>query len=223
MHPRFRQLCIAVAASALTSLACSVHAQNLELLIQHQSTSMGADGVERSSAFSERMTRSNDQIWIHRVIPANAPDEHAHAGEKEHKHLEWQTAVRWISKEPNGAVKLRLVPRDEKFIVNVSKTDFENVGFAGSWSGSWNLMDPAVLKRMTLVSTKGDFKTYKTFDKGRQVDVVWNTKLDIPMSVESKDATSRNKTTVKLLAVSKAQPWDALKGYQSKDYTDYLD
>ena len=53
--------------------------------------------------------------------------------------------------------------------------------------------------------------------------VVWNTKLQLPMRVESTDATSRRQTVVQVLGAPASRPWDKLQGFTQKDYSDYLD
>ena len=72
-------------------------------------------------------------------------------------------------------------------------------------------------------AVSGDLTTYTLAEKGRNVKVVWNTKLRIPMLVESSDPSSRRQTTVQVLPAASSRPWDQLHGYAKKDYSDYLD
>ena len=206
-------------------LACSpVYAQDVELLVKHTAVSFGPDGVKRSHEFSERVSRAKDSLWISRVLPKESHSEHEHAkGGKEHKHIDVTTASRWISRDADGAVQMRLVPNDEKVVVAVSKTDYGNVGFDGSWAAAWSLVDPAALKRMKRVGIAGDLTTYVLAEPSRSVKVVWNAKLQIPVSVESNDKTSRRHTLVQVVSNSAARPWDKLQGFTQKDYSDYLD
>lgn len=199
-------------------------AQGVELLVKHLTVSTGADGVKRSTEFSERLTRTPNAVWLSRVLLPAAHSDHDHAkGGDEHKHLDTATAPRWISRAANGDLTLKLVPRGERMLVNVSPVDYNNVGFDGSWTAAWSLMDPAVLKRMKTVKTSGDLTTYTLAEKGRNLKVVWNTKLQIPERVESSDANSRRETLVQVLGTPKSLPWEKLQGFMQKDYSDYLD
>lgn len=218
-----KSLRVALVMTALLAgtAAC---AQEVELLVKHTAVSYGPDGVKRSTEFSERVSRAKDSLWISRVLPTESHSDHEHAkGGKEHKHLDVTTASRWISRDASGAVQMRLVPNDEKVVVAVSKTDYGNVGFDGSWAAAWGLVDPAALKRMKASATARDLTTYTLNEKGRAVKVVWNSKLQMPVSVESSDKTSRRQTLVQVVSSAPARPWDKLKGFTQKDYSDYLD
>ena len=212
---------LAFAAMLAGTAAC---AQDVELLVKHTAVSYGPDGVKRSTEFSERVSRAKDSLWISRVLPKELHSDHEHAkGGKEHKHLDVTTASRWISRDASGAVQMRLVPNDERVLVAVSKADYGNVGFDGSWAAAWSLVDPATLKRMKASATARDLTTYTLNEKGRAVKVVWNSKLQMPVSVESNDKASRRQTLVQVISSAPARPWERLQGFTQKDYSDYLD
>ena len=212
---------LAVAALLASTAAC---AQDVELLVKHTAVSYGPDGVRRSTEFSERVSRTKDSLWISRVLPKESHSDHDHAkGGKEHKHIDVTTASRWISRDANGAVQMRLVPNAEKVVVAVSKADYGNIGFDGSWAAAWSLVDPAALKRMKPVGVAGDLTTYVQTEQDRSVKIVWNSKLQMPVSVESNDKTSRRQTLVQVVSSSPVRPWDKLQGFTQKDYSDYLD
>ena len=198
------------------------YAQNVELLVKHFAVSTGPDGIKRSTEFSERLTRTQDSLWISRVLPSGAHSDHAQGGDA-HKHLDVSTASRWITRAANGDMLFRLVPNDEKVLVTVTRTDYGNVGFDESWAAAWSLMDPATLKRMKAGPAAGDLTTYTLAEKDRKLKVVWNAKLQIPMLVESSDKSSRRQTVVQVLGIAAPRPWDKLQGFTPKDYSDYLD
>ena len=207
---------------ALLSLP-HVHAQSVELLVKHLAVSSGPDGVTRSTEFSEQLIRTRDTVWISRVLPSAAHSDHDHAkGGDAHKHLDATTASRWISRTENGDMALKLVPKDGKVLVNVTRTDYSNVGFDGSWAAAWSLIDPAMLKRMKATTT-GDLITYTLAEKDRSLKVVWNPKLQLPVRVESSDKNSRRQTLVQVISTSASLPWEKLQGFTQKDYSDYLD
>ena len=218
-----RTLRAGLASLALLALP-HIHAQTVDLLVKHFAVSQGADGVKRSTEFSERLTRTSDSVWISRVLPTGAHSGHDHArGGDAHKHLDVSTASRWIARAPNGDIALQLVPNDGKVLVTVTRTDYGNVGFDGSWAAAWSLIDPATLKRMKAGPVAGDLATYTLAENDRLLKVVWNTKLQIPMLVESSDASSRRQTVVQVLGAPASLPWDKLQGFTRKDYSDYLD
>lgn len=217
-----------VYAQASAQVNTPQQAPDLTLLVTHTAVANGVDGIKRTSEFSERITRSTGNVWIARVLPAAAHAEHAHgkAGgklEKDHKHLDVSTASRWLARDATGALQMRLVPNDEKVIVQVSQTDYGNIGFDGSWSASWSLIDPAKLKQMKAGPTIGDLTSYTKAEKGGQIKVVWNNQLQIPVSVVSSDGTSRRETMVQSTGAPSTKPWEKLQGYTFKDYSDYLD
>lgn len=218
---RFRL--VGLASAALLAMPYA-WAQDVELLVTHSEVSSGADGVRRSTEFSERMSRSRDNIWISRVLPSGSRSGHEQAkADRQHKHLDVSTASRWITHGADGTVQVRIVPNDERVVVNVGKTDYGNIGFDGSWTAAWNLIDPALLTRMKAGRVAGGLTTYTLLETGRNLKVVWNGKLQIPAMIESTDRSSRRQTVVQVLDRSAARPWDKLRGLPQKDYSDYLD
>jgi hypothetical protein len=220
MHQTLK-LTLAGVTLLAASWAC---AQDVELLVKHTAVSSGTDGIKRTTEYAERISRSKDNVWVSRVLPAKGHTDHDHAKDgKAHKHLDVFTASRWISKDAGGNAQISLVPSDQRVLVNISKTDWENVGFDGSWDAAWGLIDPASLKRMKTATVAGDLTTYTLVEKGRSMKVVWNTKLRVPMLVESSDALSRRQTSVQVLQAALSRPWDRLRDFEKKDYSDYLD
>jgi hypothetical protein len=105
----------------------------------------------------------------------------------------------------------------------VDKTDFANIDFDGSWFAAYYLIDPKALKDMKSAAKKGDLTTYMSADKARQLRVVWNDRLKIPVLVESISGASSKRTVVQIQAPATTLPWQATQRYTRKDYSDYLD
>jgi hypothetical protein len=220
MHQSLK-ITLASVTLMVASWAC---AQDLELLVKHTAVVSGADGIKRSTEYAERVSRNKDNVWVSRVLQAKAHSDHDHAkGAKAHKHLDVSTASRWISKDAVGNAQISLVPNEQKVLVIVSKSDWENVGFDGSWDAAWGLIDPTSFKRMKASTETGNLTTYTLAEKGRNVKIVWNTTLRIPVLVESSDASARRQTSVQVLQVAAVRPWDRLRNFEKKDYSDYLD
>jgi hypothetical protein len=214
----------ALAALLACCMALPAAAQNVDLLVTHTTIAAGADGIKRSTEFSERMVRRDNQVWIERVVPQgwHLAIDPAHA-DKEHKHLDVAVAARLITHDDAGKLRVRLASRQDKVLVDVDKTDFANIDFDGSWLAAYHLIDPAALKGMKPGGTKGDLTTYLSADKARQLKVVWNDKLNVPVLVESVSGASSKKTVVEIKPPARALPWQVTQQYTRKDYSDYLD
>ncbi|MBI2770426.1 MAG: hypothetical protein HYX47_12445 [Burkholderiales bacterium] len=107
------------------------------------------------------MSRTKDNLWVSRVLPADSHSAGGHPkGDKAHKHLYVATASRWITRDATGKAQLKLVPAHGKVVVTVGKADYDSVGFDGSWDAAWGLIDAGTLKRMKPESTSGDLTTY---------------------------------------------------------------
>ena len=74
-----------------------------------------------------------------------------HAGEAAetgHKHLDTATAARWISRQADGKLVVKLVSDEKRRTFEVGQVDYGNIGFDGSWAAARHLLDPALLKTM---------------------------------------------------------------------------
>ena len=211
-------------AVMLAGFAQTIQAQNLNLLLQHTSVAFGADGVKRTFEFSEHVYRRAQWVWVERVMPdaPHSEQDHPHEG-AEHRHLDVAAAARWVSRNANGVTALRLVSSEDKAVVDIAPVEYGNVGFDGSWETAYHLIDPAVLKRMKAGKLDGDLRTYERSEQGAKLTVVWNERLQFPVSVESSGTGGLRRTVVRQLPAPKVEPWNSLSGYQNKDYSDYLD
>ena len=201
---------------------------NLNLLVEHDISEVGADGVTRSIHFQERVIRRDNVVWIERVIPAAARDalEHA-AGGREHKHLDVAGAALWVALEEGKVLNVRLVNAHDKAVINVPAAEYGNIGFDGNWENAWHLLDPRQLKNMKplTVTAPVGMHWYETSTGNRTVRVLWDDKAAIPRRVMSDDKSgmARKRMTAKDIAAPQGAPWALLGGYQQKEYSDYLD
>ncbi len=208
----------------VSALGASAFAQDATLMVKHLAVSVGADGIKRTIEYAERMVRSNNQVWVERIVPPDSHNEEEHKGaSKAHKHLDVAVAPRWVVRKPDGTLVVHLAARSEQALVNIAKVDYDNIGFDGSWITAYHLIDPASLKRMKVTSTQGNLTSYASNDANRSIKVVWNDKLKLPVSVETRNGTSSKRTLVEVLAQAKTSPWESVKKYHSKEYSDYLD
>jgi len=223
MRARLQQCVVAALAACAGAAALPAQAQDADLLVRHTIVSAGGDGIKRTTEFSERVVRRQDQVWIERIVPPGWHVDHEHAtGDKAHKHLDVAVAARWLQRDKAGKPALRLASAQDKVLVDVAPPDYANVGFDGSWTAAYHLIDPASLKKLRPSGTAGDLTTYTSKDKDRSLKVVWNDRLQYPVLVESSNGPSSRRTVVQAQPAG-ASPWDATRGYQRKDYSDYLD
>ena len=224
---------LAIAAAGFFSSAGAA-VSNLNLLVEHDISEVGADGVTRSMHFQERVYRRDKVVWIERVIPAAARDvRYGHAGrehateEREHKHLDVAGAALWVVLEEGKVLNVRLVNAHDKAVINIPAAEYGNVGFDGNWENTWHLLDPRQLKTMKplTVTAPAGMRWYETATGNRTVRVLWDEKAAIPLRVMSDDKSgaARKRMTAKDIAVPRGAPWALLSGYQQKEYSDYLD
>jgi hypothetical protein len=203
-------------------------APDVSLEVTHQSSVLGADGIKRSSVFSERVVRQGDTVWIERVMPAGAHHEDDHAkskvgAAKDHKHADLSAATRWIQRLPDGKLKFRLVAMHDKVVVNVPPAEYGTVGFDGGWLAAYHLIDPTVLKTMKAGESTSQGQWYESSKNGNKVRVLWDAKREMPLEVISQGPNGSRSTMVKSLGVAIKSPWAMTSKFAQKDYSDFLD
>jgi len=220
-------LCMIMALAGFTPPAVAA-AGELNLAIRHEIVSLGSDGINRKSEFGERLYRRNDQVWVERIIPAGAHSDSDHANHAEdHKHLDLAASARWITREAKGGLRVRLVNRYERMIVDITPPDYNNVGFDGDWDTAYHLISPKHLASMkpTGQTAPAGSKWYESRNQSGWVKVLWDEKEQYPRQVESgNDARTSHKSMMATVTPAPSHlPWTALKAYQQKEYSDTLD
>jgi hypothetical protein len=211
-------------------------APDVSLQVTHSSVAMGADGIKRSTEFSERVLRRGNTVWIERVMPAHADHDLHHAlasaqaikvTAKAHAHPDLGAATRWIEQTADGKIRLRLVSVHDKTIVNIAPAEYGTVGFDGSWPAAYHLIDPVVLKKLQPGSktAQGQWYASPAAPGTGQVRVLWDAQRAVPLQVltRSADGLSSRSTTVRLLPDTDKAPWRATTAFAEKDYSDFLD
>jgi hypothetical protein len=217
-----------VFAGLLVSVGLLAQAEDLALKIDHETTSLSADGVTRITRFSERLVRRDQQSWLARIIPAGAHEDADHKlGGKSHKHMDVNAASRWVLKGADGKLRVRVVNDHEKLVVDVPPTDYGNIGFDGRWSTANQLIDPAQLQRMKASSRQAPAgaRWYEGGSRDNRVWLLWDEKAQYPRRIESANARG---TQSSLMVVTREPmpdrlPWTGLESYAQKEYSDLLD
>ncbi len=213
---------------AFVVIANPVLAGDLTLLITHDSKTLAADGITRTLHFQEKVYRQAQNVWVERVLPAHAHEQGEHqADAKEHKHLDMDASARWISKVDPQKARLRLVNQFDKQIVNVTAGDYDAVGFDGQWNSAYSLMDPRQIKvlKVSKRAAPAGSQWYEGQKDGNYLRVLWDYTQAFPRRVESGNSvgTQQRIMQVEVETTPKQMPWQTLKGYQEKDYSDFLD
>lgn len=204
------------------------HAKDLALKIDYDSTAIGADGVTRTTRYSDKLIRRDNDSWFARVLPAHAHDEDEHAkGGKGHKHLDTTAAARWVTRQDDGKLQVRLVNTHEKMVVDIPKAEYSNIGFDGEWSTVSQLISTEQIKRMKVLSAPAPAgsRWYESRRGNLTVKVLWDERQEFPRKIESVAANGlyRSSVTATPQAMPATLPWSELKSFVRKEYTDFLD
>ncbi len=223
---------VALVASAwLLFAAGAAHAApppDIDALVSYETRQVMPSGVTRTDTWQERLVRRGEQVWTERVLP-----EHRHASQSAnphagHKHLNAETAARWLRSGPRGEVELKLVDREHKVVVAVPKAEFASVSFDGRADAAGSIVPAAVVKPMKTdgpATPAGQWRVERS--QGWSHRVLWSEANQLAMQVESKrdDGSVSRRVSVQLRppAAGAAAPWDSLADYRTRQYDEYMD
>ncbi|KWB21534.1 hypothetical protein WL32_15360 [Burkholderia cepacia] len=245
-----RQIFCALAGGMIALPACA--AADLDAVLLHESRTVTADGVTRTTLYRERMVRRDGHVWVERVLPAVSAgggqgDDHdhdhdagpgrragvqpaaAHAG---HRHFNFQAAARHVTYDGKTA-RIEYVDAANRTVVSVPPAEYETTGFDGSWDNAYYVTPPSQLKRLA-VAKRGDAPGTLWYEQAvdtpgaRGVNrILWSETLQAPLSVEYRSADGRVVRKLTLTPAPAARreppPWTTLARYARKEYADYLD
>lgn len=220
---------------ASTTSYAAPAAPDLDLSITYYSRVLTPEGVTRESRYEETMLRRPGHVWVERVL---APAMEAHEGhnqkmalktaQHEHKHFNPVVIPRHVMLEKN-TVRVEYIDAHDKVVVSIPKSEYDNVNFDGSWENSFYLLDPKLVAAMPLsrqVSKVAGARWREAEKNGVFQRVLWDEQKQIPLMIESGDRanTFYRRVDVKQQAsISKAQPWNNVRNYAQREYSDYLD
>ncbi|KEY60852.1 hypothetical protein [Serratia sp. DD3] len=183
--------------------------------------------------YRDLMYRRTDQVWIERELPENlrasqahGHDDHAspHAG---HAHSEAQGAPLLIKRDAaTGKVSVQVILDELHRVIDVELAHYGNVGYGGSWSAAYWLIDPNALSRMEKQGGVKDGVQHYLLQKGeRTIQVAWDVAGQYARSIEQRDShgTSIQRMTATPFNDPQILPWQKLTDYQRGDYSDLLD
>jgi hypothetical protein len=200
---------------------------SLDFTVKYYNRVLSPEGVLRESHYEEKMMRRPGNVWAYRVLPAHAKIYHEHE-EHLHSHFNHVVVPRHITFDGHHAA-IDFVDANEKIVVSIEPTEFENVSFDGSWLNAYFLVDPDFVRKLPMSTRKSPVTSahwHETEKDGVFQRILWDDKNMIPLIAESGDLkhTFFNRVEVQLKSgLSKELPWTNLKGYSQKIYADFLD
>ncbi|PVZ83958.1 hypothetical protein C9426_24815 [Serratia sp. S1B] len=226
--------------SALPSVAAAVQQKDqaavvppVNLRLSYENRSIGHDGIIRDSRYTDLMYRRTDRVWIERELPANLRASQAHGHDAHdsphagHAHSEAQGAPLLITRDAaTGKVTVQVVLDELHRVIDVELAHYGNVGYGGSWSAAYWLIDPTALSRMEKQGAVQDGVQHYLLQKGeRTVKVAWDVAGQYARSIEQRDShdTSVQRMTATPFNDPQILPWQKLTDYQRGDYSDLLD
>ena len=216
--------------AACASIKPAVEKQGpaLKLNIQYYDKVLTSEGMLRESRYEETMVRRAGHVWSSRVLPPSAHEHVAHENEQEHKHFNPTILPRHIELQ-DGKLKVEFVDEENKQLINIAATEYQDVSFDGSWPNAFYLIDPKVVLSLTASQRKSNVlgaTWYEQKKHGVFQRVLWDHKNMIPLEVETGTLNGavykRVSVTLKPLNDREA-PWENLSGYASREYSDFLD
>ncbi|WP_197091784.1 hypothetical protein [Serratia oryzae] len=226
----------------LVMVALPVQAQNtaqpaeapaVNLRLSYENRSIGHDGIQRDSRYTDLMYRRAGLVWIERELPqsvrasaAHGHDDSAspHAG---HAHSEAQGAPLLIRRDAQtGQVSVQAVLHNLRRVIDVELAHYGNVGYGGSWAAAYWLIEPAALSRMEKQGPEQrGIQHYQLQQGERTIKVAWDVAGQYARSIEQRDShgTSIQSMTATPFVAPPVLPWQQLADYQRGDYSDLLD
>jgi hypothetical protein len=250
MNAIARRILAGLACGGAAALACAAPAPALDAVLLHESVTVGADGVTRTTTYRERMVRREGHVWVERVKPgADGEAEHAHAHDHAHapapagvrpvaaqahaghKHFDFASATRHVTYD-GQRVRIEYVSAAERTVVDVPPAEYETTGFDGSWDNAYYLTPPARLKPLAASAKPGRAPGTRWYEQqvgsggARGMNrILWSETLQAPLAIEYRSADGRvtRKLTLTPVARAATPPWTRLQGYARKEYADFLD
>lgn len=218
--------CLVVALNG--AISCTVFAQeNASFKVEHNSMTIGRDGVTRQTSYSENLYRNGNQLLYVRNLPKNIPSRDKPERHDE-RHFDSNLSPQLISLKNNGEVTFTFLDLDNKIRIEVPKVEFNTIGFSGSWADAFSLVDPSLLKKMIKKEpgSKANTVWYEQLNDRGLTRILWDEKNKIASIVEvsSKDGLIKNRSTSELISLNSMNPlFTKANGFTIKVISDYRD
>jgi hypothetical protein len=220
-----------VALPLVASAAGDSAAPDQNLRITHHVMTIGKDGVQRDSRYSDLMYRRAGALWVERELPPSLREDHDHEAREGkvhigHAHADNTAAPLWVRRDDAGKVQVGMVLRQQRKLIEIDAANYGNVGYSGSWANSYWLVDPASLTRMKDLGAAGKgVQRYELQQSQGTLRIEWDTVGRYARKIEQRNArgTSINVMTASVIPAPKTLPWKTVEAYERGDYSDLLD
>jgi hypothetical protein len=216
--------CAALFPAWAAHAAPALQGPDLDLSIQHYSRVMTAEGVLRETRYEETMVRRPGHVWLARVLPV----QHRAKNARNHAHPNYEVLPRHVMLDLDK-IRLEAINAEERDVIFVPPSEYDNANFDGSWANAFFLMDPqrvAALPLSKRPSAVAGARWREQEKNGLFQRVLWDDKRMVPLVVETGDraGTFFEQVTVRPLPrLTKSLPWTTTKGYAQREYSDFLD
>lgn len=216
---------------------------DLDAKLTIYSRTKSADGSMHTVELEEAMMRRGERVWKMRLNVPHVHAQHAdHAGHAHgskldktkpaanggHEHFNPLEFGRVVGFEGSTAQLIYVKP-EAKLLVTIPKSEFENVGFDGSWHRAYYLITPAELARLKPTARPSPVPGAVWYERDMRKGferVLWDASKAIALQLESESADGRAyyRISVKLAGRLDPKPsWLSTKGFEERRYSDYLD
>ena len=220
-------LSIASFAQDLSQATTFPTGSDMDMTVKYFNREITTDGVLRESSYAEKMIRRKGHVWSQRILPRNTKND-PEASNHEHRDFNYIVLPRHVSFDGNN-IAVEFIDTHERQIIYIAPTEYENINFDGSWSNTFYLVNPDYIAEMPITSRSSSVTNaqwHESSKNGMFQRVLWNTKLNIPLIIESGDQAGNYLHRVEVqpsTMMVKNLPWNDLQGYTQKEYSDFLD
>lgn len=211
----------------------------LQAVVTYETRQVTKAGITRVETWREIMHRQGDTLWTERILPSQTGSSvhsehpghpgHIHEAKQKagHKHLDIDTAARWLQKESSGTLNLRYVDKVDKVVVSIPKAEYGTVGFDGRWDTAAYLVPPDLIAKMKSAGAGpagGVWRVEQTKDWAHRV--LWSEAKQIALQIESKKTDGSFSRTIRVqpgAVIPTTFPWSKLSDFEQKKYDDYMD
>ena len=162
------------AVGAATVTAAVNKAPELNLRVSYFTRTVGNDGVQRDTRYTNRMYRRQGMVWTEREMPAGLKEslthghEHGHGPHAGHAHDEAQGAPLRVRRDADGTEHVEVVLEKTRRVIEVDRAHHGNVGYGGSWDAAYWLVTPA-----SFWGQLGAFALFRLFDAVKVGPMAW--------------------------------------------------
>ncbi|CAN5734236.1 hypothetical protein BH09PSE5_BH09PSE5_00030 [soil metagenome] len=236
---------ITLLALAGAAFAADAPMPGVDAIVSYETRVVLASGVTRVDTWQERLVRRSDQVWTERILPSRPHDHEGHAdhvadgkatGKAKtpehigHKHFNGDTSARWLQRQGDRSVELKLVDRENKVVVSIPRNETATVGADSDIDSAGSIVPTSVVRSMKPAKGPGessDLSWKSDASGGWKHRILWSESRQLAMKVisERDDGSVRRVVNVALQPQSGSNepPWRKLGDYESKNFSDFGD